>query len=129
MAGAMSALGPQARAQDGDTSVRAALAERLISAMVRDGIDKVMDGVIAQMLTASPDITEEQAAWTRANVPEIMGRHLDVMIGESEALYAERFTEQELRALVEFYETPRGRAIALKQSEVGAQQCQGMAPF
>lgn len=129
MAAGLCALAPQARAHDGDATVRAALAERLIAAMVRDAIDKVVEGIVEQMLAESTNTTDEQATWTRANVPEIMRRHLEVMIDESEALYAERFTEQELRALVEFYETPMGRTIALKQNEVGAQQGQGMATF
>jgi len=123
------AVAPQAMAQDSDAIVRGTLSERLIDAMVRDNIEKVMEDVVEQVVTSHGNMTDEQAAWTRANVPEIMGRHLEVMIDQTEALYAEHFTEAELRAMVDFYETPQGRAIATKQNEVGAIQGQGMMAF
>ena len=62
-------------------------------------------------------------------MPEIMGRHLDVMIDQTETLYAERFTEDQLRALVEFYETPEGRAISLRQQEVSVVVGEGLMTF
>lgn len=129
MAGALCALAPQAMAQDGEAAVRGQLSERLIDAMVRDNIEKIMEDVVEQVVTSHGHMTDEQAAWTRSNVPEIMGRHIEVMIDQTETLYAEHFTEAELRAMVEFYETPQGRAIATKQNEVGAIQGQGIMAF
>lgn len=129
MAGAMSAFATQTRAQEGDAQTRAALAERLIDAMVRESIDKVVDDVIGQMLSENSGAGDAQVAWTRATLPEMMGRHMEGLIDDMEGLYAERFTEQELRALVEFYETPMGRTIARKQNEVGAQQGLEMEAF
>jgi hypothetical protein len=128
IAGALTVLAPQARAQDGTEAARAALAERLIVATVRDSIDKVVEDTIERML-ADSEVTDEQAEWQRTNMPAIMGRRLETMIDQTEALYAERFTEQELRALVEFYETPEGRAISLKQNEVSALMGQSVMTF
>lgn len=123
------AFAPCALAQDGDIEVRAALAERLIDATARDGLDKMMDDIIARQMEAMPSLTEEQRAWNLANVPAIMERHLTVMIDDMERRYAETFTTAELRALVSFYETPEGRVIAAKQNDVGARQGEGLMTF
>ncbi|WP_298163336.1 DUF2059 domain-containing protein [Brevundimonas sp.] len=129
MAAGLCALAPGALAQDADIEVRAALAERLIDATARDGLDKMMDEVVARQLEAMPNLTEEQRAWNVANVPTIMERHITVMIDDMERQYAETFTTAELRALVEFYETPEGRVIAAKQTDVGARQGEGLIAF
>lgn len=129
MAAALCAFAPHAHAQDGDADVRAALAERLVDAIARDGLDKLIDEVITRQLDAIPNLTEEQRAWNIENVPQILQEHLTVMIDDMEARYAETFTASELRALVEFYETPAGRIIAAKQNDVGSRQGEGMLAF
>lgn len=129
MAAVVCAFAPCALAQDADTEVREALAERLIDATARDGLDKMMDDVVARQLAAIPNLTEEQRAWNVTNVPLIMERHLTVMIDDMERRYAETFTTAELRALVDFYETPEGRVIAAKQNDVGARQGEGLIAF
>lgn len=128
-AAVMCATAPRAYAQDSDTEVRVALAERLIDATVRDGLDKLMDDVIDRQMDAAPNLTDEQRAWNVANVPEILQRHLTAMIDDMELRYAEAFTTAELRALVGFYETPEGRAIAAKQQDVGARQGEQLMAF
>lgn len=129
MAAVLGGFAPCALAQDADIEVRAALAERLIDATARDGLDKMMDDVITRQQDAIPNLTEEQRAWNVANVPTIMERHLTVMIDDMERRYAETFTTAELRALVGFYETPEGRVIAAKQNDVGAHLGEGLIAF
>lgn len=129
MAAAVCAFAPHAHAQDDDLEVRTALAERLIDATVRDGLNKMMDDVIERQMDAAPNLTDEQRAWNIANVPEILQRHLTVMVDDMESRYAATFTTAELRALVGFYETPEGRAIAAKQQDIGARQGEGLMLF
>lgn len=112
-------LAPAAQAQTSDAEVRADLAERLIAVTSRDNLDKMMSEATEQMVASQSEATEEQQAWTRANVPDLMAQNLEGMIDRMEALYAERLTASELRALVEFYESPEGRVIANKQNELG----------
>lgn len=126
---AMCVVAPQALAQDGDEAIRAALAERLIDATVREGMDKMMDDVIERQMAAASNLTDEQRAWNIANVPQIFEPHLTAMIDDMERRYAETFTAAELRALVGFYETPAGRIIAAKQNEVGTYQGEQMVAF
>jgi hypothetical protein len=87
-------------------------------------LDKMLDSVVEQMVADQVDATEEQQAWTRANVPDLIEQNLGGLIDSTETLYAENFTTEELRALVEFYESPIGRVIAVKQIEVSALQGQ-----
>ncbi|QTN18440.1 DUF2059 domain-containing protein [Brevundimonas sp. AJA228-03] len=122
-AGALLFLGlaPAAQAQTSDADVRAELAERLIAVTARDNLDKMLSDATEQMLASQSESTEEQQAWTRANVPDLLAQNLEAMIDRTEELYAERFTVRELRALVEFYESPAGRVIANKQNELGVE--------
>jgi len=123
------AVAPAAHAQEADVEAREALAERLIAVTVRDTMDKLLDSVVEQMVADQVDATEEQQAWTRANVPDLIERNLGVMIDHTETLYAEHFTTEELQALVEFYDSPIGRVIALKQNEVSTLQGQDMITY
>lgn len=116
-------------AQDDDAETRAALAERLIVATVTTTIGKIVDEAVEGMLADQTEVTEDEAEWTRVNMPVIMNRHLQVMIDQVEAHYTERFTAGELLSLVEFYETPQGREIARKQNEVSALMGESLMTF
>jgi len=65
-------------------------------------------------------LSDEQRAWYTANALSIFRPHMQSMIDTMQRQYAEVFTANELAALVAFYETPEGRIISRKQSEVGA---------
>ncbi len=114
-------------AQD-DAARRAALAERYVEATVREGMSKVLDGLLEEQLEVT-ELPADQTAWMQANLPTILRTHLEPMIDGMEQAYAESLTEQELQALVDFYETPQGRILALKQFEIESRQGQQSVTF
>lgn len=109
-----------ANAQSSDAEVRSNLAERLIDATARESLDKIMEEAVDRQAATLVELSDEQRAWYSANALPIFRPHLQTMIDDMEAQYAEAFTAAELTALVAFYETPEGRVIARKQSQVGA---------
>jgi hypothetical protein len=116
-----------AQAQQADR--RAALAERYVELSIV-GLEKmVRDGIARQMEEQGAAMPEAHAQWFRANAPTILMPHLQRMIEAMKQDYAERFTEQELAALVAFYEAPMGRAIARKQMDLGVEEGLRMAAF
>jgi hypothetical protein len=120
-------LASPALAQD-DPATREALAERYVEATVRDGMSKVLDELLDEELRVT-ELPQEQAAWMQANVPTILRTHLEPMIDDMEQAYADGLTEQELQALVDFYETPMGQTLALKQFKIGSRQGEQFVAF
>ncbi|QBQ47647.1 DUF2059 domain-containing protein [Brevundimonas naejangsanensis] len=121
---------PAAQAQQAQQADRrAALAERYVELSIV-GLEKtVRDGIARQMEEHGSAMPEAHAQWFRVNAPTILLPHLQRMIEAMKRDYAERFTEQELAALVAFYEAPMGRAIARKQMDMGVEEGQRMAAF
>lgn len=127
LAVALLASVPAAQAQQADR--RAALAERYVELSIV-GLEKmVRDGIARQMEEHGSAMPEDHAQWFRVNTPTILMPHLQRMIEAMKRDYAERFTEQELAALVAFYEAPMGRAIARKQMDMGVEEGLRMAAF
>lgn len=114
------AAGPVAQAQDETTQVRQLLAERVVDVLMRENLVKVIGDVTGQILSEDASIPDDQAAWMRSAMPEMMNRHLGAVLDGMEDLYAARFTAAELQALIDFYDTPTGQTIARKQNEVSA---------
>lgn len=133
-------IGGQASAQDGAARPgavasqqgedrRTALAARFVELSLA-GLDKTMQSVMAAELGDLDDtLGEQEARWFRRHAPEILATHMRPVIDGMRQDYAERFTEAELTALVAFYDTPMGRAIARKQMESGAEQGMLMQQF
>ncbi|HLP24906.1 MAG TPA: DUF2059 domain-containing protein, partial [Acidobacteriota bacterium] len=98
-----------------------ALARDVISAMQAD---KMFDGMAAQMkqmaMQMSPlpaDATPEQ----KARAEKFLGRIMDLsmtsakaMIAQMDQVYAELFTEGELKAIKAFYTSPEGQSMIAK---------------
>ena len=127
-AAAMALWTSHATAQDAEHDVRAALAERLVDATVRDGLDKTLQRTVDDEVENSR-LPAEQTRWMQANMPDMLARHLVTMIDQTEALYAERLTVAQLTALVGFYDTPEGREIAARQFDLSAEVGAGMGPM
>lgn len=103
-----------------DNAVREALVRRYFKAME---FEKLMDSMVSSMAPvmveqtakSNPQLTAEQRSLISDVVRDAMH---DVMtpklIEMNVSLYAEAFSEAELRALVAFYESPEGRSIMHK---------------
>lgn len=102
-------------AQDGS---REALARRYVE-ISTSGMEKVIEAVLATEL-ADADLDPEHRQWFSAQAPAIMVRHMRVLINGMVDDFAERFSQEELQALVDFYGSAQGRRIAYKQLQHGA---------
>lgn len=123
---AVLAFSPAAFAQD--NAAKLALAREAIAAMQAD---KMFDGMAVQMkqmaaqFSALPaDATPEQ----RQKAEELQGKIMDlamneakVMIGKMDAIYANVYSEAELRAMLTFFKSPEGQSMMAKQPQVMAQ--------
>jgi hypothetical protein len=110
-------------------SQRRALAEELLTVMkMQDAIEKSFD-VAKQMIPAQMEKMAQEAGDTAApaDMQGLTGRMMDMIAEEFSwnklkadyiALYAETFTEQELKDMVAFYKSPAGQAYINKQPEL-----------
>lgn len=128
VAAAVLALASPAPAQDaGDTAQaeRETLVREYLAAI---DFDKLMDATSASITTAQmesfPGI-QAVPAETRAIIADVteqvMREMRDRIIDRYVVLYAEVFSEAELRALVDFYESDMGRSITAKSQIVAVQ--------
>jgi len=118
-----------ALAQDDGTARRTALAERYVQLSVSDHLAAAMETQIEDELLKTDDLPAAQRAWIVANMPDILMRAMDGLMDDIVLLYAERFTEQELEALVAFFEGPLGQSIAVKQMEIGMDMQELLMPM
>jgi hypothetical protein len=127
IAGGLMLSGFQAAPPQGDP--REALARRYVQVSMQ-GMEKVVLAAVAAEMASLPDDMEaEHRAWLGANAGPILLRHMQPLVDAMIADHATRFTEAELRALAEFYDSPTGRAIAFKQMEYGAASGAQMGEF
>ncbi|SPU45723.1 DUF2059 domain-containing protein [Brevundimonas diminuta] len=126
---ALLAAVPAAQAQQAAPDRRLALAERYVELSIV-GLDKMVHETITRQLEQdSVGMPAEHTQWFRANAAVILQPHLQRMIDAMKQDYAENFTEEELVALVGFYETPIGRDIARKQMDIGVEEGLRMVEF
>ncbi len=126
---AHASLEGQAKASVQVSDNRAALTRRYLE-LTTGGIDKIVQQLISEELAGMADaMPAEQLAWFRANTVIIMRPHMDALIRSLSDDIQTRFTEAELEALVGFYDTREGRAIAAKQMEMGGAVSQAMQSF
>jgi hypothetical protein len=110
-----------------DNPVKLALAREAIAAMQ---VDKMFDGMAAQMkqmatqmAPPSPDATPEQ----RKKAEELQGKIMDLstsaakgMIAKMDQIYADVYSEAELKAMKAFFTSPEGQSMIAKQPQVMA---------
>jgi uncharacterized protein len=130
---ALGLAGCGVNAQD---AARRALAEELLNEMnMKETMEqsfammkKMMPAQIEQMEKTRP--ASEQAKTSSSTAKQntkMMGKMMDAMAQEMSwdkikedyiTVYAETFTEEELRGLVAFYKSPAGKALVKKQPEI-----------
>lgn len=110
-------------------SQRRALAEELLTVMkMQDAIEKSFE-MAKQMIPAQMEKMAQEAGDTNApaDLQALTGKMMDMIAEEFSwnklkadyiALYAETFTEQELKDMVAFYKSPAGQAYINKQPEL-----------
>lgn len=137
---AMLALSTGVFAQE--NAAKLALAREVIASM---HADKMFDGMAAQMkqmatqmATPPPGATPEQLKKTE----ELRGQILDLSMGEARAMvakmdeiYADVYSEPELKAMQAFFNSPEGQSMLAKQPQIMAhlmplikQMQQGLMP-
>jgi uncharacterized protein len=103
-----------------DSTAREALVRRYFKAME---FERLMDSMVASMTPVmveqtakhNPELTAEQRQMIADVVQQAMHEVMTPKLIEMNvSIYAEAFSESELRALVTFYESPEGRAIMRK---------------
>lgn len=112
-------VGP-AMAQDADP--RNALAARLVEVSQGAKMNQQIVAMVEGELEDLDGVPDDQAAWMRANAPRLALRMVGKILEELTTVYAEAFTERELRAQIAFFETPEGRTIADKSVALGERQ-------
>jgi hypothetical protein len=102
-----------------------ALAKRYIDALHVDQTMKPMlQGMIGPVLDeqarANPNLTDAQRKAVREAVEEFMGGDMmNDILDRMTPVYATTFSEDELQALVDFYESPKGQSIVAKMPGMG----------
>lgn len=134
---ALALTGPVALAQEAvvedqlvvvvDADPRLALADRYLALTVDLDVDKLMRAQMEQGFAGSP-ATEEQREWM---TDQMTGLYEDVIgkaVRDMRADVAELYTQPELEALVELYESPLGPSLARKNMEAGMLMQEAMMP-
>lgn len=108
---------------------RRAMAEELLNVMnMRESIEKSF-AMVKQMMPAQMAQMEQATGQTNmlANASSQMGNMMDMMAQELSwdnlkdgyiALYADTFTEEEMKGIIAFYKSPAGQAFVAKQPEL-----------
>jgi uncharacterized protein len=118
-------MAPGAFAQENPAKL--ALAREAIAAMqvdkMFDGIAAQMKQMAAQMAVLPPDATPEQ----RKKAEELQGKIMDIsmgaakgMIAKMDQIYADVYSEAELKAMRSFFTSPEGQSMLAKQPQVMA---------
>jgi hypothetical protein len=103
-----------ATAQDGPPIDRQALAERYIALSVGDNLGKSIEAYVGELLAAEGEAEPGHVTWAEENLPGLILAMVDDLMRQLAPIYAEVLTEEELEALIAFYETPIGREVARK---------------
>ncbi|MFN3836351.1 MAG: DUF2059 domain-containing protein [Brevundimonas sp.] len=104
---------------DAGLTLRNGLARELIGLSAGPNFAKEFERTIAEQMDKIGDGEGEEAAWIRAAMPPMMNRMIVRLMDEMVPAYAEIYTEEELRAQIEFYRSPVGRAVAAKSMALG----------
>jgi hypothetical protein len=126
-AAAQTAAAPPPATQAKADALKLQLANRFIAAMQGDQ----MGEMIAQMSTAMlPESMQgastEELARYRETMGEISSRMMPRIFEAMAPIYADIFTVEELRALVEFYESDIGRSMMTKSYEAAPRMAEAM---
>lgn len=113
---AAQAVTPVTSVQDAAAS-RMALSRRYVELMQSDQVGDAIRGLIAADAQNDPEalaLPAEERRFISELTAELTTEAMPLMLDQLVPVYAEVFTEEELRALIAFYETPMGREITRK---------------
>ena len=97
-----------------------ALASQVVRLTTVDMEKQILDymgTVFSEM--QSEEVDRNVAVWFEKNAGPIMLPHIRTFMADVELLYARLLTAEELQAMIAFYDTPMGRSIARKQTQLG----------
>ena len=109
-------------AQDASAAHRLELAERLVELSTGDSLEKILQQQVESQIAALGSVPSAEADWMRANLPQMSLRALERMMPELAALYADVFSDAELQAQINFFESPLGRSVANKSARLSLRQ-------
>lgn len=122
---ALLALAPAALAQA--DAAKLALARDTIAAMQ---VDKMFDGMAVQMKQMAAQMAQvptEATAEQRATAEALQGKIMDLVmastkgtIAKMDQIYADVYSEAELKAMKTFFTSPEGRSMQAKQPQIMA---------
>jgi hypothetical protein len=106
-------------------AAKLALAREVITAMQADKLIDRMTGQMKQMAVQMTGLAPDMPADKRARAEAVQGKIMDLsmemskaLIAKMDVIYADVFTEPELKVMKAFYSSPEGQSSQLKQAEV-----------
>ncbi len=105
--------------QDAGSARRSLLARDLIGLSAGPNFAKEFERAMSDQMGKMDGKEGEEAAWVRANMPPMMSRVVARVMDDMAPVYAAIYTEDELRAQIDFYRSPIGRAVAGKSLALG----------
>ena len=99
---------------DAAVARRSELARELIGLSVGPNFAKEFERAIMEQMGKVDGKDSEEGAWVRANMPTMASRMIVRIMDDMAPTYATIYTEEELRAQIDFYRSAAGRAVAAK---------------
>jgi len=121
------ATGSPAAAQDGPSDRQLALAERYLDLSQGTAMKELLSVYMEETLGKS-ELSAEQREWLTANFSTTMVQVMDQVFDDLADDVASLFTEEELRAIIAFLETPVGQSFTNKSIELGLRIQETMTP-
>lgn len=116
---------PLLRAEVSETQL--ALAREAITAVQTDKMFDSIGPQLRQMAVQDAGLSDSLPPEKRAKAEELIGKIMDLSMNETKALvskmdtiYAEVYSEAELRAIIAFFTSTEGRSMLSKQTEIMA---------
>lgn len=107
---------PAMAQDDAGLERRTVMAERYMRLTLGDDLRPFVESMVEQQLATEPDLSPEERAWYRANMPVFFDDFMESLITDIAPRYAAVMTEEELAAAIEFFGSPLGRSLARKQA-------------
>jgi uncharacterized protein len=117
-------LGHHVSAQDNNAS-KLALAREVITAMQADKMFDGMKGQMMQMASQMAPLPADTSPEMKKLTEDFMSKVMDLslteakaMVAEMDTVYAEVYSEAELKAMAGFFKSPEGQSMIAKQPEI-----------
>lgn len=100
-----------------DRAERLGLANKLFSVMQGDEITEALRAMVTVMLPQESEMPTDEAARLHSAVTEATMEIMPRIFGAMAPVYADTFTTEELRFMLDFYDSETGRSIMRKTVE------------